>query len=159
MLELSRITGSPVSTAAKARVVNGEDFAAVARKNVQAWFGAQWGAALETEIPLKHVTPGLDLGAASGDDNSSKTLDNFTFDRNYRIALLALGGLISGVSRGMPRRTHSSNGRDRYGSSPAPRWYSYQETHRSYGLRATQNTNSASSGKRRAMTQPRWWLS
>lgn len=48
----------------------------------------QWGAALETEVPLKLVTPGLDLGAASGDDKSGKTIDNFTFDRNYRIALL-----------------------------------------------------------------------
>ena len=48
----------------------------------------QWGAALETEIPLKLVSPGLDFGAASGDDDSSRTINNFTFDRNYRIALL-----------------------------------------------------------------------
>lgn len=49
----------------------------------------QWGFGLETEVPLKVVTPGLDLGAASGDRRSpDKKIDNFTFDRNYRIALL-----------------------------------------------------------------------
>lgn len=52
---------------------------------------AQWGFAVETEIPLKRITPGLDFGAASGDDQSGPSdgdIDNFTFDRNYRIAFL-----------------------------------------------------------------------
>lgn len=52
---------------------------------------AQWAVAVETELPLKRITPGLDFGAASGDDAAGPTdgdLNAFTFDRNYRIAFL-----------------------------------------------------------------------
>ena len=51
----------------------------------------QWGFALESSVPLGHVQPGFDLGAASGDDKSGPangSLDNFTFDRDYHIAFL-----------------------------------------------------------------------
>ncbi len=51
----------------------------------------QWGIAIETELPLRRWTPGLDFGAASGDDADGPTdgsIDNFTFDRNYRVAFL-----------------------------------------------------------------------
>ena len=64
----------------------------------------QWGFAVETEVPLRQIAPGLDFGAASGNrDGDPDKINNFTFDRNYRIALLmfryvgVLGGTVTGV--------------------------------------------------------------
>lgn len=51
----------------------------------------QWALAVETEVPLQRIVPGFDFGAASGDDDRGSgdgDLDNFSFDRNYRIAFL-----------------------------------------------------------------------
>ncbi len=51
----------------------------------------QWGVAVETRVPLNNLTPGFDFGAASGDDQdgpSDGDINNFSFDRNYRIAFL-----------------------------------------------------------------------
>lgn len=85
----------------------------------------QWGFAAETEIPLRTLTPGLDFGAASGDDTDAGTINNFTFDRNYRIALLmfryvgVLGGTVTGSLPGPKAISNASYVR------PNVRWELY----------------------------------
>lgn len=51
----------------------------------------QWGWAVESDMAWRQFLFGLDFGAASGDDADGPTdndINAFTFDRNYRVALL-----------------------------------------------------------------------
>jgi len=58
----------------------------------------QWGVATETDYSWKKFDFGLDVGAASGDDAdgaTNLTLDNYSFDRNYRVALLLFRYIVA----------------------------------------------------------------
>jgi hypothetical protein len=51
----------------------------------------QWGFAVESSLPLGHLTPGLNFGAASGGSSSEPangSLNDFQFAPDYHIALL-----------------------------------------------------------------------
>lgn len=52
----------------------------------------QWGVAVESDMEVDQFLFGLDFGAASGDDADGPAGDNdinaFSFDRNYRVAML-----------------------------------------------------------------------
>lgn len=80
----------PVAVEAEAVYLTGKSKNFIALSSPPEVTATQWGFAVETEIPLKAVSPGFDFGAASGDKGgaSNGDINGFTFDRNYRIAFL-----------------------------------------------------------------------
>jgi hypothetical protein len=80
----------PIAVEAEGVYLTGHMFNFVSGSTAPRLDAHQWAFAMETAVPMKAITPGFDIGAASGDSSGPNAghLDNFVFDRDYHIANL-----------------------------------------------------------------------